>query len=1003
MPPKLTTRNITACFAVALKSLEALADHLNTPFLRVISTTIQSLLENLEAVKQNRNECTLLMEQTHGLLDAITSAHTKSDTGGDLSVDVLNHMGKFSETLNKIHTFIEAQQNKSKIKRFFRQGEMSTLLKECKAGLQEGIDFFQIKSGNLMNDIEELQKESEMRHQEVLNMIETLSGTSSDQESTISGLYSCSYNSSNSISMLPSEPKIFHGRDPELSDILQLFHQNTPRIAILGAGGMGKTSLAQAVIHHPEIVARYGLLRFFVTCDSITTEVQLAALIGAHLGLESRKDLTRPVFNHLSRSLPTLLILDNFETPWEPRESRGDVEEFLSLLTDVKHLALMITMRGAERPAKVSWSRPFLRPLTPLEHDAALQTFHDIADGLDQSEVDKILSLADNMPLAINLLAHLVDSEGCSDVLARWEQEKTTLISAGHDRRSNLEFSISLSLLSPRINTVPGTQELLSLLSILPDGLSDTELLQSRLPIPNILECKTALVRTALAYTDRQKRTKVLVPIREYVHKIQPPPDHLIRLLLQHFGELLELYTKYSGTQSNSGIRNRTASNYANIQNVILNGLQEGHPDLVNSIYCLCRLNSFSIITGQGKLPVFIQIPRGLLQSCNARLEVYYITQLFGSWGSYPISDPKTLISQAKEHFEDLNDEDLKCKFYLNVSIYYRDKELDLPVALTYGKTALSLAICTGNTRGHSESLDNLAWIQYILGNYSTAQLHICESQRLASTLADFYQYSQSLYLGARCCMELGNYKKSISVCNQGIKLLGLCNMSQDRPALDSAIGICLGVSKEELQKNLDVAASAYMAVGFNIGVGMCDTVSASVLLQYGDTAAAKALFQRCLKLFSGHSAITSYCLEQLSDMSRWHAAPDWQPSWPTVFLVHSLKSRQKLGIHQALQYIGDALAEDDEDTAISLFTAALEGFTDMDVHCSRAECMLRLGDICRQHNNCSKAIEHWTTARPLFKRSSQGKRVEDIDTRLTSVGEYVLEHRNNSGLSVNS
>jgi hypothetical protein len=75
-----------------------------------------------------------------------------------------------------------------------------------------------------------------------------------------------------------------------------------------------------------------------------------------------------------------------------------------------------------------------------------------------------------------------------------------------------------------------------------------------------------------------------------------------------------------------------------------------------------------------------------------------------------------------------------------------------------------------------------------------------------------------------------------------------------------------------------------------------------------------------------------------------------------------------------------------DEETAISLFTVALEGFTYIDVHRSRAECMLRLGDISREHNELLKAQQLWETARPLFEHSSQAKQVKDFDDRLAGV-----------------
>ncbi|KAJ7912924.1 hypothetical protein B0H13DRAFT_1613035 [Mycena leptocephala] len=145
--------------------------------------------------------------------------------------------------------------------------------------------------------------------------------------------------------MLPPEPKIFHGRNSELSDILQLFSQGIPRIAVLGAGGMGKTTLARAIIHHTEITQRYNQQRFFVACDSAATQVELAALIGAHVGLKPGKDLTRPVIEYFSSSSDCLLVLDNLETLWEPVESRGKIEEFLSLLTGVDHLALVVGLK----------------------------------------------------------------------------------------------------------------------------------------------------------------------------------------------------------------------------------------------------------------------------------------------------------------------------------------------------------------------------------------------------------------------------------------------------------------------------------------------------------------------------------------------------------------------------------------------------------------------------------------------------------------------------------
>jgi hypothetical protein len=87
---------------------------------------------------------------------------------------------------------------------------------------------------------------------------------------------------------------------------------------------------------------------------------------------------------------------------------------------------------------------------------------------------------------------------------------------------------------------------------MLPDGLSDVELLHSKLPIEDIRNCKTTLIQTALAYLDDKKQLKALVPIREYMRKTYSPRNELVKPLFKHFHELLGLYKDFYGTEMHS-------------------------------------------------------------------------------------------------------------------------------------------------------------------------------------------------------------------------------------------------------------------------------------------------------------------------------------------------------------------------------------------------------------------------------------------------------------------
>ncbi|KAJ7482425.1 hypothetical protein FB451DRAFT_1441677 [Mycena latifolia] len=1024
--------NTITCLAPVITLLNELSDAFGTPFVPAISNTTLSLITAVQNVKKNREDCIQLLENVYQLLCAIVNLHIKSETKGNLPPATLDHVGKFMETLHKIHTFVEAQQDRSKIKPFFRQTQTKTLLSECRVGLQQVLEVFKTETNiTALGHITQMQEEAEIMNKEIY---------------TTSGCH----NSSKSISMLPAKPKIFHGREQELKEIVDILQQESPRIAILGAGGMGKTSLAKAALHHPDIAAKYEQC-FFVVADSVATSVGLSGLIGEHIGFKPAKDLTKQVIHYFATTGSSLLILDNLETSWEPLKSRGEVEELLSKLTDIPHLALMITMRGAERPAKVQWTRPFLAPLKPLSDLAARDTFFAIAEDVhDSKDVDEVLSLTDNMPLAVDLIAHAVDFEGsCSAVLARWKSEKTSLLSAGNDRKSDLDTSITISLSSSRMST--GAKDLLSLLSILPDGLSDVELVQSKLSMNDIMTCKATLLATSLAYTDDKRRLKSLVPIREHMQCFYPPSPLLIHPLQKYFHQLLDLSRQYLGTQQGAGRVKHLAFNVRNMGELLLRGLNQDNPNLAETIDCTVSMYYFTWNMKPGYHPLIAilmdQIEAVLPGNCDEKVKAQLMTWKFQSRSPTLSTDAALLITQAISHFHNFNDPALECRFYCLVGNYYFYTERKLSVALKYLDKALDLAKLHGDIRQEALVLAHLGEIKCSIGDYGAGQKHAQCSHRVAELAGDLHSQAKALRTSASCYRSCGDIKKAVILCQRAQKLLELCGTTtgslyvtllQDlgeaqllkseyaeardihvrlsRDGQDpynyawgllniAQLDIIIGATKQDVLSNLDNAMALVDAHTY----GYYNVVSAKIYcniflghlhLREGEIVIAKGILQTGFKsTWENNPQGVLLCMESLANISCWPECDFlWAARWTVVYLGYAKKLGNNIALHQALQFLGDVLqTEGDNVTSTTLFTVALEGFTWMDIHRSRAECMLRLGDLAKGQGDLSKAIKLWKTARPLFERSSQVKQVTQIDERLAIITNNVPDETTDS------
>ncbi|KAJ7865799.1 hypothetical protein B0H13DRAFT_1898418 [Mycena leptocephala] len=362
-------------------------------------------------------------------------------------------------------------------------------------------------------------------------------------------------------------------------------------------------------------------------------------------------------------------------------------------------------------------------------------------------------------------------------------------------------------------------------------------------------------------------------------------------------------------------------------------------------------------------------IPTIFLHHGDHHLEAYFLTEELCSHIMNPITNPEVLIAKLMSLFQHFNDPILECKFLNAVAVHYNRYHSDPSQAMESLEKALAVAKSYGEANEECTALANIAQIKLETGAYLTARIYAHEGQKLAELSGNLYQRARALFIIAMCSMYFGNYQDSIIQLQRAREILGICGMyGGEIDYTITTIQAEVHLRKSEYAE----ARSIYTKIVKNSSVDHHGSAPKPGPGKGKDISAASTLFQKCLRLNLGKDKqIMSYCLERLANVSQWSGTElNWKFSWP-----------------MALLYLGDVYVFDqDEGTAHSLFTVALEGFTFTDIHYSRAQSMQRLGDLANKEGDVAKAIEFWKAARPLFEQSLQATYVAQIDTRLAAV-----------------